>query len=105
MATKKAYTLNKEKKVITIDDNVKATRAEEKDIDRYVAAGYEIKHKSEKRAKAATKRADGLKDENIKEALKDDKKALAKYEEIKKGKGEGFGFFAAKSWDKKNFQK
>ena len=101
----KVYTVNADKKTIIIDDSVKATAADNKDIAMYVAAGYIIRHKSAKRAKAAAKRADSLKDENIKEALKDDKKALAKYEAIKKQKGKGGGFFAARKWYKDTYQK
>lgn len=101
----KAYTVKADKKIIIIDDSVKATAADDKDIQMYVAAGYVIRHKSEKRAKAAAKRADSLTDAAIKEALKDDKKALAEYEAIKKQQGKGGGFFAAKKWYKENFQK
>lgn len=102
-----AYKVDAEKKIITIDDTVKATAAEEKDIDRYVAAGYIIKHKSQKRAKQAAERAakDTLTDEAIKEALKADKEGLAKYEAIKGGKGKGTGFFAAKKWYKDTYKK
>ena len=96
----KAYTLNTDKKIITINDSVKATAADNKDISLYVAAGYIIRHKSEKRAKAASKRADSLNDVTIKEALKDDMKALETYEAIKKQGGKGGGFFAAKKWYK-----
>ena len=102
---KKAYTVNADKKVITIDDSVKATAADNKDIAMYVSAGYIIRHKSVKRSKAATKRADNLKDADIKAALKDDKKALDEYEAIKKKTGKGGGFFAAKKWYKENFLK
>ena len=96
----KAYTINQEKKIITINDAVKATAADDKDISFYVAAGYIIRHKSVKRAKSAAKRAESLNDAAIKEALKDDKKALEKYEAIKKQSGKGGGFFAAKKWYK-----
>lgn len=102
------YTLSTDKKgrkFITIDDSIKATPADDKDIAIYVGAGYVIRHKSEKRAKAAAKRADSLTDAAIKEALKDDKKALEEYEAIKKQQGKGGGFFAAKKWYKENFQK
>ena len=101
----KAYTVKADKKIIIIDDSVKATAADNKDIAMYVAAGYVIRHKSVKRSEAASERADGLKDEAIKAALKDDKKALEEYEAIKKRKGKGGGFFAAKKWYKENFQK
>ena len=102
-----AYKVDAEKKIITIDDTVKATAAEEKDIDRYVAAGYIIKHKSQKRAKQAAARAkeDKLTDKDILEALKADKEGLEKYKAIKAGKGKGTGFFAAKKWYKDNYQK
>lgn len=97
--TKKAYRVDLEKKIITIDDGVKATAAEEKDIAMYVAAGYKIRHKSVKRAKNAAERAakDNLKDKDILEALKGDKENLAEYEKIKKEEG----FFKARSWYKK----
>ena len=87
-------------KIITINDAVKPTVADDKDIALYVSAGYIIRHKSEKRAKVATKRADNLNDATIKEALKDDQKALETYEAIKKQGGKGGGFFAAKKWYK-----
>ena len=96
----KAYTINPDKKIITINDAVKPTVADDKDIALYVSAGYIIRHKSEKRAKVATKRADNLNDATIKEALKDDQKALETYEAIKKQTGKGGGFFAAKKWYK-----
>ena len=79
----KAYTINPDKKIITINDAVKPTVADDKDIALYVSAGYIIRHKSEKRAKVATKRADNLNDATIKEALKGDQKALETYEAIK----------------------
>ena len=101
----KAYTVKPDKKILIIDDSVKATAADDKDIAMYVAAGYIIKHKSIKRAKAAAQRADSLTDAAIKEALKDNKEALEKYSAIKKQQGKGGGFFAAKKWYKENFQK
>lgn len=99
----KAYTIKADKKIIIIDDSVKATAADDKDISMYVAAGYVIRHKSVKRAKAAAKRSDSLKDADIKEALKDDKKGLAQYEAIKRKREGGGGFFAAKKWYKENY--
>ena len=94
-----AYKVDAERKIITLDDSVTPTALEEKDITRYVLAGYVIKHKSKERAKQAAKRADGLKDATIKEALKDNAEALKEYEAIKK---EG-GFFKAKAWYKANY--
>lgn len=96
----KAYTINPDKKIITINDAVKPTVADNKDIALYVSAGYIIRHKSPKRAKVAAKRADSLNDATIKEALKGDQKALETYETIKKQSGKGGGFFAAKKWYK-----
>lgn len=104
MAKKAAYRLDTERKIITIDDTVNATAAEEKDIDRYVNAGYIIKHKSQTRSKQAASRADGLKNDIILEILKDKPEALKEYEDIKTGKSpKGKGFFKAKSWFKDNF--
>ena len=102
-----AYKVDPAKKTVIIDDSVKATAAEEKDIDRYVAAGYIIKHKSQKRAKQAADRAakDTLTDAAIQEALKSDAAGLKKYLEIKGGKGKGTGFFAAKKWYKDTYNK
>ena len=45
------------KKTITIDGSVVLTPAEKDAVQFYVNAGYEIRFKSEKRAKAAAKRA------------------------------------------------
>lgn len=99
-AKKAAYKVNTEKRTITIDDTVTATAAEEKDIDRYLKAGYVIKHKSQKRAEQAAERTDSLTDATILEVLKDNEEALNKYIDIKTGKGKGQGFFSAKSWFK-----
>ena len=83
-----AYKVDAAKKIVVIDDSVKATAAEEKDIDRYVMAGYIIKHKSQTRARQAAARAakDTLTDAAIQEALNNDQKGLEKYLEIKGGK-------------------
>ena len=104
-----AYKVDAAKKTITIDDNVKATAAEEKDIDRYVAAGYIIKHKSQKRAKQAKDRAakDKMKDADIQKALTDmgeaGKAILDEYLAKKKDKDQGF--FAAKKYYKEEMEK
>lgn len=45
------------KKTITIDTGVTPIPAEERAVQTYVNAGYEIRFKSEKRAAAARKRA------------------------------------------------
>lgn len=49
--------VNTEKKIITIDDNVKPTATDLADKQDYLKAGYQIRHKSQKRAEAARKRA------------------------------------------------
>lgn len=57
MADKKYYKANTQKRVITIDTTVKAT-AEDKDIiQMYLAAGYTLRCKSQKRAAVARERA------------------------------------------------
>lgn len=96
----KAYKLNSTNKVIIIDDK-NLSAADEQDIQRYVIAGYTIRHKSEKRAKKAKERAEknNLTDKDILEALKADKEAEKEYKEIKKAKG----FFAARSWYLKTY--
>lgn len=66
MATKKKYyklserTLKsgKTKKYITIDDSVIPTQADKNDIEMYIKCGYEIRHKSQERAKRARERAE-----------------------------------------------
>ena len=45
------------KKTITLDTNVQPTAAELVAVETYVKAGYEIRFKSEKRAKVAKERA------------------------------------------------
>lgn len=65
MATKKKYyklserTLKsgKTKKYITIDDSVTPTQADKNDLEMYIKCGYEIRHKSQERAKNARERA------------------------------------------------
>ena len=43
------YTLNKEKMILTLDNNAAPTAAEQVAINAYVANGYEIRIKSEKK--------------------------------------------------------
>ncbi len=84
---KKAYTLNTDKKIITIDDTVKKTTADEQDILFYANAGYIIKHKSKARQKAAISRSDATTLDQIITAMSGDKVALAKIDQIKADKG------------------
>ena len=48
MATKKHFTVNSNKKVITIDKKVIPTETDKEVIQYYVNAGYTIRFKSEK---------------------------------------------------------
>lgn len=94
----KYYTVNPNTKKITIDDSVKATKQDEEDIARYMKfAGYTIRHKSKRRAEASANRATSLKDADIVKAL-EGKPELEEYKRIKATKGEGGGFFAAKTY-------
>lgn len=93
------YKTNPEKKLIIIDHKEKATEADKAEIAMYLAAGWTIRQKSEKRAANAKGRADGLKAADIQEALKGDKEALNKFNEILHAKkNEGGGYFVAKKW-------
>ena len=99
MASKKPYVVDYEKKVITINDEVKISPIEEKDVYVFVAAGYKLRHKSQARAKKAEERAKGQKTvKEIEEILKPYPELANTFADIKKGKGEGKGAFAAKSW-------
>lgn len=52
----KYYKINKNSKTITIDRSVKPTVADKEEIQLYIAGGYILRHKSEKRAAAARER-------------------------------------------------
>lgn len=95
---RKYYTVNAEKKKITIDDSVKPTQQDKDDVQMYVTAGYIIRHKSEKRSSAVASRSSSITNEEIQASLKGDKKNYEQYLSIKSGKGKGTGFFAAKSF-------
>ena len=93
-AAKKAFTIDRENKVIIIDPTVKKTAADREDIVMYLQGGYTTRDKVIRVLKedAITR----LKDKDILEALKDDEANLKKYKALKKE--EGTGFFAARSW-------
>ena len=57
MARKKSYVVSHAKKIVTIDDTVTMTVADQKDLDFYAKAGYIVKHKSQVRARQAKQRA------------------------------------------------
>jgi len=101
MAEKKPYVVDYDKKVITINDEVKITPIQEKDVYVFVAAGYKLRHKSVARQRVAEERAKKEKSvEEIEEILKPYEDLAKEFEEMKKGKGPGKGAFAAKSWYK-----
>lgn len=95
---KKHYSVNPERKVITIDDSIKATKQDEKDIALYLSVGYTLRHKSEARAEKAKKRATGMTKEAILNELAGDKEGLATFNSFFDSKGTGKGFFAARKW-------
>lgn len=100
---KKFYTQNPEKKTITVDYSVKPTQYEQMAVNTLLAAGYKLITKSQVRSAHAKDRAaedKGLNKNSIREALKDKPELLKTFDEILEGKGEGKGFFAAKSWYK-----
>ena len=101
---KKAYRIDKEKMLIIIDDEVKLTEQDKEDIKFYVSCGYEIKHKSAKKAKKAKENADKKK-KYTKEYIEGQLKGqdLKDFIAIKNGKGKGLGWFAAQSWYIKKF--
>ena len=53
----KYYRVNTDNKTITINDKVKPSATEEKDVQLYLSAGYKLRHKSEARAEKARERA------------------------------------------------
>lgn len=99
---KKYYTLDQDKQFITVDTTVKPSKADEEAVKLYVNMGYKMRIKSQARAIRMAEKADNLKADDIRAALKGDKEALAKFERIMKGKEPGYkkGFFAAKKWYK-----
>lgn len=100
---KKYYTQNPNKKTVTVDYSVKPTVAEERAFKDLLAAGYKLVVKSEARAQIAKDRA--TEDKLTKEEMLKAVKGTENYDKlvaILNGKGKGHGFFAAKSWYKKN---
>lgn len=95
-------TVNYKTMSFTINDAVAPTKQDNEDIERYLRAGYKMRHKSVKRTEQAKGKA--LTNEAIREALKDNKEALAQYEAIKADKSKtadgkrAGGFFKAKAW-------
>lgn len=92
------YKVNTDRMTITIDDSVKPTKQDEKDIAMYLSAKYKIRHKSTLRATEAKERANGLKKDEMLEKLAGDKAGLEKFNSFFTCKGVGKGFFAARKW-------
>lgn len=108
-AEKKYFTLDHDKKFITVDTTIKPAKGDEEAVALYVKMGYKMRIKSQKRAEEMRKKADGLDADAIKLALKDDEEALKKFDDIihgKKTNDDGkTGFFAAKKWYKEYINK
>lgn len=104
----KAYTVNKENKTITKDDS-KLTQKDRDTIAMYIAGGYTLRDKSEKRTETMTKRAaeNHFTKEEMVKYLSKDEEALKTFNAILKGKGKGHGIFAAKKYfmDYRNAEK
>jgi len=97
----KFYTLDDKKKVIVIDKSVIPTAADETMLRVYLGQGYKIREKSAKRAEAMAKKANAdLSNDDIVKALEKKPDLLEQYNAIRTGKGQGKGFFAARSWYK-----
>lgn len=101
--TKKYYKISKKetkkgtKYYIIIDDSVKPTAQEEKDVKTYIQCGYEIKHKSEAKAERARLNASKLPSkEEIVKALENDSENLKEFQ--RRCKKEFGGFFKARKW-------
>lgn len=99
MAKKPYYVQNTEKKTVTVDFNIKPTTQEEHALNLLLAAGYELKTKSEARSARALEMAESVsvkskKDLDLSKLTEEDAK---KVEKVLHGKGKGKGFFAARS--------
>lgn len=99
---KKYYTLDHDKQFVTVDTTVKPAKGDSEAVKLYVSMGYKMRIKSQVRAEKMRDKADTLKAADIREALKNDKAGLAKFNNIIKGKEDGYkkGFFAARKWYK-----
>lgn len=105
---KKFLNVDTKKKVITIDNTAEPEKNDFQLLTSYLAAGYTKRDKSEKRAKTMKKRAEDDKEltvENMRAALGKDEEKLKTFEAILEGKEKGHGYFAAKSWYKKEVLK
>lgn len=100
---KKYYTIDQKKHTITIDTTVPPQKGDEEAVALYIKFGYDMRIKSQDRAEKMRNRANSLDAATIREALKNDEKALKKFDEIVHGKrkeSKDVGFFVAKKWYK-----
>ncbi len=99
---KKYYTLDHEKQFITVDTTIKPAKGDSEAVKLYVSMGYKMRIKSQVRADKMKEKADPTTAKVIREALKNDKAGLDKFNNIIKGKEPGYkkGFFAARKWYK-----
>ena len=109
--TMKYYRIDQDKHTITVDTAITPTAADEAAVALYVKMGYAMKIKSQERAHQMKAQADTLSADEIRELLKDDSKALKKFDDIIHGKKTGitnaegkYGFFAAKKWFKDEYK-
>ena len=100
----KYYTVNNEKHIITIDKSITPTKDEYEEVERYIHYGYDMRFKSQEKAKMMREKMEKRMKENpdnlnaaaIRDALKNDKEALDKFNAILKEHKKGF--FSAKKW-------
>ena len=109
MPDKKYFTIDQKKHVVTVDTTVKPAKGDEEAVALYVKMGYDMRMKSQKRAaKMAAKAAESnIKKADIEAAIKGDKEAVKVFNAIMKGEDANHkkGFFAAKAWYLKEYQK
>lgn len=103
---KKYFTIDRDKKRITIDTSITPTAEEKEAVEMYGKFGYDLFFKSQKRAAAMKKKASTLTKAQLEEAIKGNKEAEAKYAAIIKGDDPDYekGFFAAKKWFKEKIE-
>lgn len=108
-AEKKYYAIDQKKHVVTVDTTVKPGKGDEEAVALYVKMGYAMRMKSQARAaKMKAKAAEtNLDKAAIMEAIKGDKEAVKVFNAIMKGEDKAHkrGFFAAKAWYLKEYQK
>lgn len=92
MANAKFLTVIDAKKTVVIDKTQTPEAADEMLLKTYMSAGYTIRYKSQARAAAMAKKADGLNEEKIMKLIEGKPELIDKYNAAKATKG----FIAAK---------